>query len=82
MTFEVVRGIIAEQLKIDEEEITQETSFANDLDVDSLDLFQILSDLETRFDIIIDSDGKFETVSDVVEFIDLKLAEKNNEEDN
>lgn len=50
MEFEKIRQIVAEQLGKDESEITMETSFNEDLGADSLDLFQIISELEEEFD--------------------------------
>lgn len=71
MEFEKIKGIIAEQLSIDEETITMETSFADDLGADSLDVFQIISELEEEFDIEFDNDDaeKLKTVGDAVEYI-------------
>ena len=46
MVFEKIREIIAEQTGKDVEEITLETNVKEDLDADSLDLFQIINDIE------------------------------------
>lgn len=46
MVFEKIREIIAEQTGKDEEEITLDTNVKDDLDADSLDLFQIINDIE------------------------------------
>ena len=51
MEFEKVKEIIAEQMSISEDEISMETSFTDDLGADSLDIFQIISELEESFDI-------------------------------
>lgn len=51
MEFDILRKIIAEVMHVDIREITQETSFRDDLVADSLDLFQICSMVETRFGI-------------------------------
>lgn len=71
MEFEKIRAIIAEQLGIDEGKITEETSFADDLGADSLDVFQIISELEDEFGIEFDNDDaeKIRTVGDAVEYI-------------
>ena len=45
MVFEKIREIIAEQTGKDEEEITLDTNVKDDLDADSLDLFQIINDI-------------------------------------
>ena len=52
MVFEKIREIIAEQTGKDESEITLETNVKEDLDADSLDLFQIINDIEDEFDIL------------------------------
>jgi len=49
MEFEKIRDVIAEQMSIDADSITPETSFAKDLNADSLDIFQIISELEEIF---------------------------------
>ena len=51
MEFEKIKAIIAEVLNVDENEITMETTFTDDLGADSLDVFQIIMGLEEEFDI-------------------------------
>ena len=46
MEFEKIKAIIAEVLNVDENEITMETTFTDDLGADSLDVFQIIMGLE------------------------------------
>ncbi len=46
---ERLKKIIAEELSVDESEITEETSFADDLGADSIDLFQVLMAVEEEF---------------------------------
>ena len=71
MEFEKIRAIIAEQLGRDENGITMETSFTDDLGADSLDLFQIISELEEAFDMEFNQDDldKVRTVGDAVNYI-------------
>jgi len=71
MEFEKIREIIAEHLGKPENEITMETSFSEDLGADSLDLFQIISELEEVFDAELEADDaeKIATVGDAVEYI-------------
>lgn len=71
MEFEKVKEIIAEQMSISEDEITMETSFVDDLGADSLDIFQIISELEECFEIEFASDDaeNIKTVGDAVEYI-------------
>ena len=71
MEFEKLKKIIAEVLNVDEEEITMETTFVDDLGADSLDVFQIIMGLEEEFDIEIPNEEaeKIVTVGDAVEEI-------------
>ncbi len=71
MVFEKVQEIISDQLNIPEGDVTLETSFADDLNADSLDVFQMIMALEEAFDMEIsneDAEG-MDTVGDIVEFI-------------
>ena len=71
MEFEKIKKIIAEVLNVDEEEITMETTFVDDLGADSLDIFQIIMGMEEEFDIEIANEEaeKIATVCDAVEQI-------------
>ena len=70
MTFEKVQAIIANQLGIDEAEVQLTTDFENDLKADSLDVFQIISEIEDELDITIYTDQNLKTVQDLVNYID------------
>ena len=76
MEFEKIKAIIAEVLNVDENEITMETTFTDDLGADSLDVFQIIMGLEEEFDIEIANEDaeKIVTVGDDVEQIKNALA--------
>ena len=76
MEFEKIKAIIAEVLNVDENEITMETTFTDDLGADSLDVFQIIMGLEEEFDIAIANEDaeKIVTVGDAVEQIKNALA--------
>ena len=76
MEFEKLKKIIAEVLNVDEEEITMETTFVDDLGADSLYVFQIIMGLEEEFDIEIANEDaeKIVTVGDAVEQIKNALA--------
>lgn len=76
MEFEKIKAIIAEVLNVDENEITMETTFTDDLGADSLDVFQIIMGLEEEFDIEIANEDaeKIVTVGDAVEQIKNDLA--------
>ena len=74
--FERVRKIIAEQLGVEESEITPQTAFVEDLNADSLDLVELIMSLEEEFSNagrsieISDEDAeKIVTVQDAVSFI-------------
>ncbi|MCI8748009.1 MAG: acyl carrier protein [Lachnospiraceae bacterium] len=70
MVFEKIREIIAEQTGKDEEEITLDTNVKDDLDADSLDLFQIINDIEDEFDISVEDPEAIVTVKDIVDFVE------------
>lgn len=69
--FEKVRQIIVDQLGIDENEITMESSFIDDLGADSLDIVELIMALEEEFNLEIPDEEaeKISTVGDVVEYI-------------
>ena len=71
MEFEKLKEIIADVLGCNEDEITMDTTFVDDLGADSLDIFQIIMGIEETFDIEIDNEDaeKIVTVGDAVEQI-------------
>lgn len=76
--FEKVKEVIVEKLNADGMEITEETSFKDDLDADSLDLFEMVMALEEEFGIEIPSEDleKLTTVGDVLEYLQDKGIEE------
>ena len=70
MIFEKVREIVAEQLGISEDEIKLETNFVDDLGADSLDLFQVIMELEDAFDVKVEEVDGLKTVADAVKYIE------------
>lgn len=70
MVFEKIREIIAKQTGKDVEEITLETNVKEDLDADSLDLFQIINDIEDEFDVSVEDPESIVTVQDAVDFVE------------
>ena len=70
MVFEKVKEVIVDQLGIEESEVTLTTDFENDLKADSLDVFQIISEIEDELDITIDTDQNLKTVEDLVKYIE------------
>lgn len=71
MELEKLQKIIAEVLNVDENEITWETTFVDDLGADSLDIFQIVMGIEEKFDIELPTEDVEQIVSvgDAVEQI-------------
>lgn len=69
--FEKVKSIIVEQLGVDEDEVTADASFIEDLGADSLDIVELVMALEEEFDIVIpDEDAeKIRTVGQAVKYI-------------
>ena len=78
MEFEKLRDIIVEVLNVDENEVTMESTFIDDLGADSLDVFQIIMGLEEEFDIEIPNEEaeKIVTVGDAVEQIKKAVSEQ------
>lgn len=66
---EKVRGIVAKQLGLGEDEVTNESSFTDDLGADSLDTVELVMSLEEEFDIEI-SDDEAENILTVQAAID------------
>lgn len=68
---EKVKEVIAEKLNADGMDITESTSFKDDLNADSLDLFELVMALEDEFEIEIPSEDleKLETVGDVLDYL-------------
>lgn len=71
---EKIRIMIAEQLGIDAEEVKAESSLQDDLNADSLDLFELVVSLEEEYGIEIPSGDleKVETVNDIVGYLEAK----------
>ncbi len=70
--FEKIRDIVAEKVGVEAEEITMETSFADDLEADSITLFELVMALEDEFDIEIDDESieQINTVGDIVNYLE------------
>ena len=68
MEFEKIRDIIAEKMDMDPADITMESSF-EDMEIDSLDMVEIVMDIEEAFDISIETGDGLKTVADMVDYI-------------
>lgn len=73
--FERVKEVVVDQLGVDEEQVTTEASFKNDLGADSLDVVELVMAFEDEFDLeISDEDAEqVTTVGEVVKYIESKL---------
>jgi acyl carrier protein len=71
--FEQVKGILSQQLGVDEDEVTIESSFQADLDADSLDLVELIMELEDQFGVKI-SDEEAQKIGTVGQAVDFVLA--------
>ena len=71
-TYDRLKAIVVEQLGVDEEDVTPEASFVDDLNADSLDLVELIMSLEEEFGLeISDEDAeKIATVGDAASYIE------------
>ncbi|WP_438468107.1 acyl carrier protein [Streptococcus pluranimalium] len=69
--FDKVQEIIVEELGKEAEEVKMDTTF-DDLDADSLDVFQVISEIEDEFDIQIETEEGLNTVGDLVAYVEEK----------
>jgi len=71
-----LRKIIAEQLSVDESEVTTDASFIDDLNADSLDLVELIMSLEEEFNVKIPDDDaeKIRTVRDAMEYLNEHMS--------
>ena len=61
--------IAQDELDVVPEKITMDTNIKEDLAADSLDLFEILNELEDKYDIELDADDSIQTISQLVDFV-------------
>ena len=71
-TFDKVRDIVVEQLGVEADDVTIESTFIDDLGADSLDIVELIMAFEEEFSIEIPDEAaeKIKTVQDVVNYID------------
>ncbi len=69
--FDSIKSMIVEQLGVDESTITEDSSFIDDLNADSLDMVELVMAMEQEFDIEIPDDvaEKVTTVKDAIDYI-------------
>lgn len=74
--FSKVKSIVAEQLSVEEDQVTPEANFQNDLNADSLDVVEMVMALEEAFDVEIPDEAaeEIKTVQDAVDYIAGKSA--------
>ena len=70
--FQKLKNIVVDQLGVNEENVTMEATFVDDLAADSLDIVELVMNIEEEFDLEIpDSDAeKIVTIGDVVKYIE------------
>jgi acyl carrier protein len=69
--FDLVRGHLAEELEVDPAKIDEGTRFKQDLDADSLDLYELVMELEDQYGVSVSEEqaARIETVGDAVSFV-------------
>lgn len=69
--FNLVRDHLAEELEVDPGKISEQTRFKQDLDADSLDLYELVMELEDNYGISVSEEqaARIETVGDAVAFV-------------
>ena len=72
--FDKVKEILVDQFDLEEDEVTLTTDLTNDIDADSLDLFEVLNRVEDDFDIKLAVAEDIKTVQDLVDKIKEQLA--------
>ncbi len=69
--FGQIKGMLVDQLGVDEEDVKMDASFQDDLDADSLDLVELIMEMEDKFGVKISDEEaqKIRTVREAVEFV-------------
>jgi acyl carrier protein len=75
---ERVVDIVCENLGVNKEQVTRTTSFIDDMGADSLDIVELVMELEEEFEITIPDEQaeKIKTVGEAIEYIERELAKK------
>jgi acyl carrier protein len=75
---ERVIEIVCENLAVNKEQVTRSTNFIEDIGADSLDIVELIMELEEEFDIQIPDDQaeKIKTVGEAIDYIEREIAKK------
>lgn len=71
MIFEEIREVVCEQLGVEESEVKLETTF-EELGADSLDLFQVVIEIEEKYGIQLEDAESIKCVKDAVDYVESK----------
>lgn len=73
--FERLRDLISEKLGVEKDDVLMETSFADDLDADSIALFELIMAIEEEFDIEVEDESieNIITVGDILKYLETIL---------
>ena len=71
-----VQDFVVEQLDVDVDDVTLTADIKDDLDADSLDVFEIMNELEDDLDIKLEADENIKTIQDVVTYVKKELDNK------
>ena len=75
MVYDIVVDTLCDQLDLDENDISMDSSLVDDLDIDSITYYEIIMELEDEFDIDIPDEAAedMRTVSDLVSYIEARV---------
>lgn len=74
--FNDVKAIAVDELEVDADKVTMDAKIQDDLGTDSLDVFEIMNELEDKYDIELDSDESVTTIAEVVDLVAKQIAAK------
>ena len=74
--FNDVKAIAVDELEVDADKVTMDAKIQDDLGADSLDVFEIMNELEDKYDIELDSDESVTTIAEVVDLVARQIAAK------
>ena len=74
--FNDVKAIAVDELEVDADKVTMDAKIQDDLGADSLDVFEIMNELEDKYDIELDSDESVTTIAEVVDLVAKQIVAK------